>query len=96
MLTVFSMDVSDILTTISIVVIGFFGIACILGVIHSFFLNKTRANEINKRNKNIYEFIFDFNKKQVTYFKRYNASKIEKYSFKDFYKKIIKNRRSFL
>ena len=50
MLTVFSMDVSDILTTISIVVIGFFGIACILGVIHSFFLNKTRANEINKRN----------------------------------------------
>ena len=88
MLTVFSMDVSDILTTISIVVIGFFGIACILGVIHSFFLNKTRANEINKRNKNIYEFIFDFNKKQVTYFKRYNASKIEKYSFKDFYKKI--------
>ena len=76
------------LITICIIVLVVYISLGITGILQSFFIKRSRTIRLNKQKKIMYEFIFNFNKKEVTYFKRFESGSLTKMSFKEFYKMV--------
>lgn len=91
----FLVDLSEyhIPLVIMLGLLGSFVIFLICAIVQSYYGNQERKKEMKFRTLDVCEFYFDFNNKEVTYFKRFDSTSMTKEKISVFYKRILDPRK---